>query len=385
MKLKHLLILLVITLGVIIGPNVSAQSVSGSTYWYIQQGSTSGMPSGYLPSHSVSTTFPTNTYQTIPPIDTNNQLYYGIKQIYLNPQNYTFSQGNSYKITIVFDKGSYLLGSSSLLGYTNNRALSYCGATGSSNDLTTCNIEWVENSAERWTATIYYTPKVTSNSAYFQIGNTGTSGNVFLFNNYTGYQGLRISTFNVDLDSSGTSAIINNNNQNTQNIMNNINENTQSINDNNNQNYEDFTDDELGNPISSGGGGGTYFDDINGSSDTPISDLLLLPVNLYTAILDNLSSVCKSYTIPWDFNGGNNTLTFPCINLQNLLGSELWSLIDDLFCLFMIYNIFTLIISTYDHITNLDDLFDVFHGNGYVTGKHEEGNWSPRHYGGEGE
>lgn len=116
-------------------------------------------------------------------------------------------------------------------------------------------------------------------------------------------------------------------------------------------------DDNLPDVINSGGGGGTYFDDINQSSDTPISDLLLLPLNLLNKVNENLSSSCSPYTIPFDFTGGSNTLTFPCINIESYVGSELWGIIDAMFSLFMIYNIFRLIIRYYDSWTSLDDTF----------------------------
>lgn len=140
-------------------------------------------------------------------------------------------------------------------------------------------------------------------------------------------------------------------------------------------------DDNLPDVINSGGGGGTYFDDINQSSDTPISDLILLPLNIYNKIKTSLNTSCSSYTIPFDFTGGNNTLTFPCLNLEDHLGSSLWSIIDGLFCIFMIYNIFNLCVSTYDSITNLDDLFPYFHHTSYMPGRHEPGQYAPRHGG----
>lgn len=390
MKYRNYLLLLLVFGLVLLGPKVSAQTLSGYFNMYYVKSTNSGtIPQNY--NSTLGFNFPTSTYtqlagSTISGNSSQHQ-FSVITQAQFAP-TFNFTKGNSYTLTFNFDTGSYVIpyfptnNSNWFVSACTNGVCSYQNAT-TTYSFTIDNTHTTTNTLQ---LVIKFTAKATG-STTITIGNLTDNSGVF-YNQYSVQQGIRISSASIDEveQSVDLTPIIDNNNQNTQNIMNNINENTQSINDNNNQNYQDFTDDNLGDPIhDSGGGGGTYFDDINGSSDTPISDLLLLPVNLYTKILDNLSSVCKSYTIPWDFTGGNNTLTFPCINLQNLLGNELWSLIDGLFCLFMLYNIFNLIISTYDHITNLDDLFDVFHGSGYITGRHEEGNWSPRHYGGEGD
>ncbi len=69
------------------------------------------------------------------------------------------------------------------------------------------------------------------------------------------------------------------------------------------------------------------------SEDLPtnsvISDLLLLPVRLFQNILNNINGSCNTFNLGSLF--GSN-LTLPCINIETLIGSSLWSVIDILFC-----------------------------------------------------
>lgn len=69
------------------------------------------------------------------------------------------------------------------------------------------------------------------------------------------------------------------------------------------------------------------------SEDLPtnsvISDLLLLPVRLFQNILNSINGSCNSFNLG-SLYGSN--LTLPCINIQSLVGSSLWSVIDILFC-----------------------------------------------------
>lgn len=68
------------------------------------------------------------------------------------------------------------------------------------------------------------------------------------------------------------------------------------------------------------------------SEDLPtnsvISDLLLLPVRLFQSILNSINGSCTTFNLGSLF--GSN-LTLPCINIESLLGSSLWSVIDILF------------------------------------------------------
>lgn len=69
------------------------------------------------------------------------------------------------------------------------------------------------------------------------------------------------------------------------------------------------------------------------SEDLPtnsvISDLLLLPVRLFQNILNSINGSCSTFNLG-SLYGSN--LTLPCINIESLIGSTLWSVIDILFC-----------------------------------------------------
>lgn len=81
-----------------------------------------------------------------------------------------------------------------------------------------------------------------------------------------------------------------------------------------------------------------------------ITQLITLPINLFTNILNAINGQCKSFNLG-NFFGTN--LTLPCINIQNIVGSNLWSIIDILFSGFAIYYIGNKVKRIFEHITNL--------------------------------
>lgn len=64
-------------------------------------------------------------------------------------------------------------------------------------------------------------------------------------------------------------------------------------------------------------------------TNSVISDLLLLPVRLFQNIVNSINGSCSPFNLG-SLYGSN--LTLPCINIQSLIGSTLWSVIDILFC-----------------------------------------------------
>lgn len=108
------------------------------------------------------------------------------------------------------------------------------------------------------------------------------------------------------------------------------------------------------------------FGDIhNESSSTPVSDLLTMPITLLQAYIDGFNSTCSPVNLG---NLYGTDLILPCISPERYLGASLWSLIDVLFSIYMVYNIAMLCISIYEGITSLNDSFnDLF---GWEGGKH---------------
>lgn len=105
-------------------------------------------------------------------------------------------------------------------------------------------------------------------------------------------------------------------------------------------------------------------------SNTPISDLLLMPITLYSAFITGISASCSPVSLGSLYD---TPITLPCINLEDILGSSLWSLIDLLFSFFMFYNISQLIISAFNNLTSLKDDFNLLfakHYNQEYQGRH---------------
>lgn len=85
-------------------------------------------------------------------------------------------------------------------------------------------------------------------------------------------------------------------------------------------------------------------------TNSVISDLLLLPVRLFQNIVNSINGSCSPFNLG-SLYGSN--LILPCINIESLIGSALWSVIDILFC-----GVFILIIRKkfVDIFHNLTDL-----------------------------
>lgn len=149
----------------------------------------------------------------------------------------------------------------------------------------------------------------------------------------------------TDAINNQTNQIINNNNQNTNNIINNQNENTNSINNN-------LTDDTS----PSDSDIEDLFDLDTDDSNSPVSDLLLMPLTLLNAFNNGFSGTCSSVNLG---NLYGTNLVLPCIQVQNYLGSTLWNLIDMMFCIFLIYNMAMMFVQIYEGFTTLRDDFDV--------------------------
>lgn len=113
------------------------------------------------------------------------------------------------------------------------------------------------------------------------------------------------------------------------------------------QDINNTLNDDSGGEVSS-----SWFDEFRESSSTPVSDLLTMPITLLQAYLNGFSDTCR------DMNLGSlygSYIIIPCLNIESYLGSELWSLIDVLFTLFMLYNIGMLCVTIYEGITSLND------------------------------
>lgn len=181
------------------------------------------------------------------------------------------------------------------------------------------------------------------------------------------------STTTSNTNNANNSEIIANNNQNTQIIINNDNRNTQQIINSQNQTTEAINDinDTLQDTNIDDEEVEGKFEDVDTISDTPITDLLTMPLVLLNKLYSGMSGSCSTYTIGTLFN---TTISFPCFNGQQIFGSTVWSIIDGLFVLFMLYNMGMMIVSFFESVTSLHDTFDDMYEPQHV--------YKPKHGGG---
>lgn len=109
------------------------------------------------------------------------------------------------------------------------------------------------------------------------------------------------------------------------------------------------------------------------ASDTPISDLITMPLTLINAYINGVNSTCSPVNLG---NLYGSDLILPCINLEQRFGSNLWGIIDAFFSLFMCYNIGMLFVSAFDGLTSLRDDFE-----GLYQPRHADTGYQPRHGG----
>lgn len=88
------------------------------------------------------------------------------------------------------------------------------------------------------------------------------------------------------------------------------------------------------------------------ASNGSITQLLTLPITLYQSILNSLNGSCSSFSLGSLYN---HNLTLPCINLQNLLGSTLYNIIDILCCGSFILVFRKRMVDIFNHMTSLND------------------------------
>lgn len=96
------------------------------------------------------------------------------------------------------------------------------------------------------------------------------------------------------------------------------------------------------------------FDNFNNFLDdnSTITQLITLPVTLYTAILNNLNGTCQPFNLGSLYG---SDLILPCINISQYLGSALWSMIDIIISGFAIYAISKKMIKVFNNFSSLKE------------------------------
>ena len=179
-------------------------------------------------------------------------------------------------------------------------------------------------------------------------GSTCTSWGKWTFYSYSGsYQLLNFITTNDDISidfSSG--AVISQNeqiiNQNEQ-IINQGKETNNKLNDINSSINNDNVDD----PSSSIN---SFKDKI--ATNGVITQLIGLPVTLFTKVLDSINGTCSSYNLGSLYG---TDLVLPCINIESYLGASLWGVIDVLISGLFVYSISRKFIKVFENMSSMKD------------------------------
>lgn len=88
------------------------------------------------------------------------------------------------------------------------------------------------------------------------------------------------------------------------------------------------------------------------ASNNSITQLLTLPIQLYQNILNGINGSCSSFSLGTLYN---HSITLPCINLENLLGSTLYGIIDILCSGLFILSFRKKMVDIFNHMTSLND------------------------------
>lgn len=107
-------------------------------------------------------------------------------------------------------------------------------------------------------------------------------------------------------------------------------------------NNDDIDDNGIGNAFDSFN---DYLDD-----NSTITQLITLPITLYTAILNNLNGTCSPFNLGQLYG---EDLILPCINISQYLGNSLWTMIDIIISGFAVYAISKKMIKVFNNFSSL--------------------------------
>lgn len=179
-------------------------------------------------------------------------------------------------------------------------------------------------------------------------GNLGLQFNTRLFNNtsYNTYFRLLSITYSdslsySDIDLSNQENIIEQNNQ--------IISGQEDIKDSVNNVDDTLKDDNIDNKNVS-----STFEEFNSFLDdnSTITQLITLPITLYTAILNNLGTGCQPFSLGSMYG---EELVLPCVNIGSYLGSTLWGMIDLIISGFAIYAISKKLIKVFNTFSSMKE------------------------------
>ena len=83
-----------------------------------------------------------------------------------------------------------------------------------------------------------------------------------------------------------------------------------------------------------------------------ITQLIGLPVTLFTKVLNSVNGTCISYNLGSLFG---TDIIFPCINISNYIGSTLWNVIDVLISGLFVYSLSKKFIKVFEHMSSMNE------------------------------
>lgn len=165
---------------------------------------------------------------------------------------------------------------------------------------------------------------------------------------YSSIYGAYYSDIGFDLNNQ--EALFNDLNQTQQNILNKQNEINNNINDVKNGVSDingSINNDNVDDPSSSIN---SFKDKI--ATNGVITQLIGLPVTLFTKVLNSVNGTCSTYNLGSLFG---TDLILPCVNIQNYLGTTLWSIIDVLISGLFVYSISRKFIKVFESMSSMNE------------------------------
>ena len=88
------------------------------------------------------------------------------------------------------------------------------------------------------------------------------------------------------------------------------------------------------------------------ASNGVITQLIGLPVTLFTKVLNSVNGTCSTYNLGSLFG---TDLILPCVNIQNYLGTTLWSVIDVLISGLFVYSISRKFLKVFESMSSMNE------------------------------
>lgn len=88
------------------------------------------------------------------------------------------------------------------------------------------------------------------------------------------------------------------------------------------------------------------------ATNNVISDLVLLPVTLFSKVLNSLNGSCSTYSLGELYG---HEITFPCINVGSYIGNVLWGVIDIVISGLLIYAISRKFVKVFNELSSLKE------------------------------